>query len=73
MLDLPHVLEIQPAPTGFQLPAVDDIADQINGVGVVMAEKVEKPAALAAARAEKNVRDEERTEPNCAGLKRHEL
>jgi hypothetical protein len=27
---------------------------------------------LAAARAEMNVGDKERTEPNCAGLKRHE-
>jgi hypothetical protein len=72
VLDLPHVIEIQPAPTGFQLPAVDDIADQINGVGVVIAEKVEKPVGLAAARAEMNVGDEERTEPSCAVLKRHE-
>jgi hypothetical protein len=38
----------------------------------VIAEKVEEAVGLAAARAEMNVGDKERTEPNCAGLKRHE-
>jgi hypothetical protein len=38
----------------------------------VIAEKIEEAVGLAAARAEMNVGDEERTEPNCAVLKRHE-
>jgi hypothetical protein len=38
----------------------------------MIAQEIEEPVGLAAARAEMNVGDEERTEPNCAGLKRHE-
>ena len=63
---------LRPVPAGFQLPAVDDVADQIDRVGIVIAQEIEKPVGLAAARAEMNIGNEERTEPNCAGLKRHE-
>jgi len=66
------VVMLRPIPAGFQLPAVHDVADQINGIGVVIAQEIEEPVGLAAARAKMNVGDEERTEPNCAGLKRHE-
>jgi hypothetical protein len=37
------------------LPAVDDIADQINRLGVVIAQKMEKLFGLAAARAEMHI------------------
>jgi hypothetical protein len=70
---LHHVIVIlRPVPAGFELPTVDDIADQINGVGVVVAQEIEEAVSLATARAEMNVGDEERTEPSCAVLKRHE-
>jgi hypothetical protein len=38
----------------------------------MIAKEIEEAVGLAAARTEMNVGDEERTEPNCAGLKRHE-
>ena len=41
-------------------PAVDDVADQVERVGVVVAEEVEHQLGLAAARAEVHVRDEDR-------------
>ena len=46
----------------LQLPAVDDVADEIDGLGVVVAQEVEQPFGLAAARAEMNIGNEERTE-----------
>src|ERR1700687_5709009 len=66
------VVLLRPEPAGSELPAVDDIADQINRIGIVIAQEIEQPVGLAAARAEMNVGDEERTEPDCAVLKRHE-
>ena len=46
----------------FSAPAVDDVADQIDRVGLVQAEEVEQQLGLAAARAEMDVGDEERAE-----------
>jgi hypothetical protein len=64
---------LRPKPARFQLPAVDDVADQINRVGIVIAQEVKETIGLAAARAEVNVGNEESTEPNCTVLRRHEL
>src|SRR6202043_605382 len=66
------VVVLRPVPAGFQLPAIDDIADQINGVGVVVAQEIEEAVSLATARAEMHIGDKERTEPDCTVLKRHE-
>src|ERR1700730_3753210 len=66
------VVMLRPVPAGLELPAVDDVADQINGVGIVIAEEIEEAIGLAAARAEMNVGDKERTEPSCAVLNCHE-
>ena len=56
------VVRLRPVEAGLQRPAVDDVADQIDRVGLVEAQKVEQLARLAAARAEMNVGDEERAE-----------
>ena len=34
------VVGLRPVPAGFQLPAVDDIADQVNGIGFMKAEEI---------------------------------
>ncbi len=69
---LHHVVVIlRPIPAGLQLPAVDDVADQIDHLGIVAAQEVEKAISLAAARAEVNVGNEQSTEPEWAVLKRH--
>ena len=46
----------------LQPPAVDDVADQIDRLGVVVAQEIEKQLGLAAAAAEMDVGDEERPE-----------
>jgi len=55
------VVRLRPEPAGAQLPAVDDVADQIDQVGVVPAQEVEETLGLAAAGAEMHVGDEQRT------------
>ena len=44
-----------------QPPPVDDVADQIDGIGVVVAQEVQQQIGLATARAEVNVGNEERS------------
>ena len=56
------VVRLRPVPARFQRPAVDDVADQIDRVGIVVAQEVEQLAGLTAARAEMDVGDEERAE-----------
>ena len=67
------VVRLRPVPAATQLPAVDDVADQIDRFGVVVAEEVEQALGLAAARAEMNVGNKERTERHRAVLRGHEL
>ena len=54
------VVRLRPVPGRAQRPAVDDVADEIEGVGVVPAQEVEELVGLAAARAEMHVGDEKR-------------
>ncbi len=42
---------------------VDDIADEVDRLGIMVAQKIDQPLALARAGAEVNVRQEERTDP----------
>ena len=65
------VMVLRPKPAGAQLPAVDDIADQIDGVGVVVAQEIEKMPGLTAARAEMHIGNKQRTELDCAVLESH--
>ena len=62
------VVRLRPIPARAQLPAVDDIADQIDRLGIVIAQEVEQTFGLAAARAEMNIRNKESTEQTRAVL-----
>lgn len=42
------IVELRPVPAGLQLPAVDDVAHQIDRVSLVVAQEVEKLVCLAA-------------------------
>ena len=64
------VVRLRPIPRRAQCPAVDNVADQINGVGFVVAQEVEQFFGLAAARAEMHVRDEKRAKSS-RGVLRH--
>jgi hypothetical protein len=67
------VVRLRPIPARPQLPAVDDVADQIDRFGIVVAQEVEEAFGLAASRAEMNIRDEESTEQTCAVLRCHDV
>ena len=56
------VMVLRPEPAGAQLPAVDDVADQINGLGIVIAQKADELIGLATARAEMHIGNKESTE-----------
>ena len=55
------------------MPAVDNVADQIDRIGIVIAQKVEEAVGLAAARAEMNIRNKQSTEQTRAVLKCHDV
>jgi len=46
---------LRPVPAALQPPAVDDIADEVDLLGIVIAEEIEQQPGLAAAAAEMNV------------------
>ena len=52
---------LMPIPGAPQPPAVDDVAHQIEVVRLVMLQEIEEEFRLAAARAEMNVADPDRT------------
>jgi hypothetical protein len=54
------VVRLRPVPAGAQLPSVDDVADQIDGVGVMMAKEIQQLLGLACARAEMHIGNEQR-------------
>ena len=56
------VMLLRPVPALLQPPAVDDVADEIDRLGVVVAQEVEEQPGLAAAAAEMDVGDEDRPE-----------
>jgi len=49
------VVALLPVPRLLQLPAVDDVADQVQGVGLVVAQEVEQEGGLAAGGAEVDI------------------
>ena len=53
------VVRLRPVPVRSQRPAVDDIADEIDGIGVVAAEEVEQSVGLRAAGSEMDVGDKQ--------------
>ena len=53
------VVGLRPEPAGFQPPPVDDVADEVDRVRLVMLEEFEQRLRLASLRAQMHVRDEE--------------
>src|ERR1700722_16314098 len=53
------VMRLRPVPVGSQRPAVDDIADEIDGIGVMAAEKIQQSVGLRAAGSEMDIGDKQ--------------
>jgi hypothetical protein len=51
------VVRLRPVPAAAQLPAVDDVADEVEGLALHVAQEVEQGPGLAAGRAQMQVRD----------------
>jgi len=60
------VVRLRPIPARAQLPPVDDVADEVDRIGVVVAQEVEQPIGLAAFGSEMHVGDEQRAKRPCA-------
>src|SRR5262249_8532139 len=60
------VVRLRPVPTRPELPPVDDVADEVNRIGVVVAQEIEQPIGLAAFGSELHVGDEQRAKRPCA-------
>jgi hypothetical protein len=54
------VVRLVPVPAALQPPAVDDVADEVDRLGVVVAQEVEQEVGLAAGRAEMDVGEPDR-------------
>ncbi len=53
---------LRPVPVALEPPAVDDIADEHDGLGLVMPQEVEQEIGLGGLRSQMHIRDEERAE-----------
>src|SRR5262249_29296657 len=56
------VVRLRPVPIRLQRPAVDDVADHIDGVGVVAAQEIQQSVGLRAAGSEMDIAAEETAE-----------
>ena len=65
------VMRLRPVPARFQRPAVDDVADEIDRVGIVEAQEVEQKVGLRTAGSEMNVGDEQRAKAPLRALVTH--
>ena len=54
--------DLRPVPGAAQPPAVDDVADQVDRLGVVVAQEIEQEFGLGRLRSEMEVGDEQRAE-----------
>ena len=54
------VVRLRPVPARAQLPAVDDVADEVDHIRIVIPQKIEQQQRLASARTEMHVGNEER-------------
>ena len=55
------VVRLRPVPVRLQRPAVDDVSDEIDRVGVVAAEEIQQSVGLRAASSEMDIGDEQGT------------
>ena len=53
------VMRLRPMPVPAEPPAVDDVADQVDRLGVVVAEKIEEEVRLAATRTQMHIGNEQ--------------
>ena len=53
------VVGLRPVPAGLQLPAVDDVADEIDGIGLQVAQEGDEPLCLARLGPQMDVRNED--------------
>src|SRR5262249_30456448 len=53
------VVRLRPVPVRLQRPAVDDVTDQVDGVGIMVAEKIEQLVGLRAAGSEMDIGDKQ--------------
>ena len=67
------VVRLRPVPAGFQRPAVDDIADEIDGVGIMAAEEVQQSVGLRAAGSEVDVGDKQSAKAPFGALFTHSV
>jgi len=51
------IVRLRPEPALFQLPAIDNVADEVKVFGFRMFEKIKQPLSLASMRAEMNIRN----------------
>ena len=65
------VVLLRPVPAPLEPPAVDDVADEIEGLGVVAAEEIEEESRLARLAAEMDIGQEERAEVTWIGPIKH--
>ena len=56
------VMRLRPVPARLQRPAIDDIADEIDRLGIVILEEIQQLAGLRAARTQMDVGDEQSPE-----------
>ena len=66
------VVRLRPIPAALQPPAIDDVADEVDRVGIVMPQKVEQHSRLASLGSEMHVRQEERPDADRFDGLRHE-
>ena len=52
------VMRLRPVPARAELPAIDDVADEVDVVGIVVAQETQEPVGLAAARAKMHIGNE---------------
>ena len=50
------VVSLSPVPPACELPAIDDVANEVKTIGFVMLEEVEKPFGLATGGSQVNIR-----------------
>jgi hypothetical protein len=67
------VMLLRPVPTGLEPPAVDDVADKVDRIGVDGPKKIKQQVALTTLRAEVQIGDEECAVPPDGAQQRRAL
>ena len=54
------VMRLRPVPAGAEAPAIDDVSDKVDSVGLHIPQHIQNKMGLAAARAQMQIRQEQR-------------